>query len=476
MKLLSNIAKNTSALLLATLTRMMASFVLMLIIARHLGAEGMGTFGIVIALFWFFAKIAPAGLEPLIVREVSKNKTKANAYLVNGSLIALVSSVIMVFVMAGFVNIIGYSREIVLSVYIISLALILTTINGILRSIFIAFDRSDYVLYGSLTENSVKLVFGLLILILGYGIPTLILIVSISTVVYFVLSLWLIQKKLIRLKPQFDGALCKSILKILPTFTGMQVFTAFSGDLTVIILSVMMSVEEVGLYSAAIRLVNMFLMVIQSYRLAIQPTAVRTFEASLDSLRRFCIKSLKYVLLLTIPVSIGMMILAPRVIVLFFSEKFLSSSPLVRILIWTLPINGLSFVFTSILIASNHQKTNLRAVAVSTALRIALAFLLIPYFSYFGAAVAVLLGDLSNFVQKYIFILKRLFRFRFDEILKNTAVATAVMAVFLIVFHKLNLFLIVGCAIIVFFVMLFALGEWTLQDVSLLKMVSIKRK
>lgn len=473
---MSNIAKNTGALLSATLVRMASTFILMLIIARYQGPEGIGTYSIVISLFWFFAKIAPAGLEPLIVREVSKDKSKANAYLTNGSLIALAVSVCMVLVMIIFVNIIGYSKEIVLSTYFISGALIITTITVILRSIFIAFDKAEYVMVGSLAEHTFKLVFGLLVLILGYGIPSLILIVSVSTVVSLLFSIWFMQKKCVRLKIDFDITLCKSTLKILPTFTGMQVFTAFSGNITVIVLSVMMSVEEVGYYSIAMRLVNMFLLVVQNYRLAIQPTAARTFEVSLDSLRKFCIKSLKYVLMLTIPATIGMMILAPRVLVLFFTEKFLVSSPLLRILVWTLPINGLSFVFTSILIASNEQKKNLYVTAVSTILRIALAFLLIPFFGYFGAAFAVILGDLSNFVQKYLFIVKRLFSFRFDEIMKNTAIATAVMAVFLIVFHKLNLFLIVGFAIMVFFLVLFVLGEWTLKDVHVSRIQSMRRK
>ena len=133
-------------------------------------------------------------------------------------------------------------------------------------------------------------------------------------------------------------------------------------------------------------------------------------------------------------------------------------------------------MFTSILIASNHQKRNLHVTIVSTIIRLILAFLLIPFFGYFGAAIAVLLGDLSNFIQKYIFILKRLFYFRFDEIMKNTMIATAIMALLTILCYKLNLFLLVGSAAITYFGSLVLLGEWTLHDTYLSSLINARRK
>jgi len=457
--------KNTSAIFFASLIRMVASFVLTVFVARHFGSVGMGTFAIVFSLFMLFLKLSTVGLEPVIIREVSKDKSQAKAYLFNGSLLTAVSSVILSGIMIGFVYIAGYSDDIRMATCMIACGILITSITMMFRAVFIAFQKAEYFLYGNLAENIVKLSLGIFVLNLGFGIPTLVLIIALSPLAS-ILVCWLFFIKLNgKEKVRFDGKLWRQLIRVLPAFTGTQFFNAFSGNITVIILSLMMQIELVGYYSAAMRLVNIFRVVVQSYKESILPVAAKAYASSLESIRNVCNISVKYMFILTVPACLGTTLLADRIIILIFSEAFLASAHILRILIWILLFYGASTIFTSVLIASNNQKTNFRAVAVSMVCSVLFALLLIPFFSYFGAAVAVLLDSIINFGQKYHFITKNIFKIPVIEISKKIMAATLIMAIFVVLCHRLNLFVLIGSSALVYLTGLFLLGELAFYDV-----------
>jgi O-antigen/teichoic acid export membrane protein len=476
MKVFSNVVKNTGTLFFATLVQMFTSFILTIFIARYLGSAGMGTFAIVYSLFMLFQKLATIGLEPVIIREVSKEKSRAKKYIFNVSLMVFVSSILMMIIMVFFVIVLRYSREIILSTCIISGSLIITSLKMPFRAVFIAFGKTKYIFYGNVVENIIKLSMSILLLHLGFGIPTLVIIVAISPLASLFIYIYILLKHGEGEKPRFDRQLCKWLIKVLPTFAGTQYFHAFSGNITVIILSLMMSVEFVGFYSAAMRLVNLFRLLINSYKVAIQPVIAQSYAISLESMRKFCIKSIKYILLLTVPICFGATILAERIIILVYSTEFLPSANIFRILIWTICIYGISMVLSNILIASDFQKINLRTVAVSMLCRIVIAVILIPLINHFGAAIAVLIGSLVNYAQKYIFISNKFFKIRILEISRKIILSTIIMTMFITLCYRLNIVILVCSSAVLFILSLSILGESVIHDVLWSRIQFIKRK
>lgn len=475
MKLVSSLMKNTSIVLAGTIIRMISSFVLVLIVTRALGPKGMGEYSVILSLYWLFQKIATMGLEPIIIREVAKDPSKASFYLTDSIIIGLAAAAIMSFFMTGFGIIVNYPRVIIISSAVMSGTLILTTVNLMFQAIFIGIEKTEYGFPGIMTENLFRLGVSILILYSGYGLVSLCAVFLLSSGVRLVINFLTAKARINGLKFMYDRKEAVSIIKTMPLFAGSQVFNAFSGNITVIILSLLMGMELVGYYSVAMRLVGFVRLVLQSYKVAIQPVAARTYQNSKEELRKFTIKSIKYVFVMTLPVCFGSVVLSEKLIVFLFSAKFILSALLFRYLIWLLLIYGASMVLSVILIGSNNQKTDFFGIVINMSFRVALSFILIPLIGYWGAVIAVLSSLIAGAVYRYGFIRKHFFKIPFLRITWRTAAASAVMAIFVIFMRNLHVLINVSAAAVLYFILIFLFGVVKTGQFPVLRRLSRRR-
>ncbi|MBN2415907.1 flippase [bacterium] len=459
MILLSKIAKNTGAVLMGTLVRMGSSFVLILLIARWLGAGGVGEYSIILSLYWIFQKIATMGLEQIIIREVAKAERKAGAYLTAGVIIGIATSVVMSLLMVVFSYLARYNSVIVTSCYIMSGAVLFTTVNLVFQALFIAFEKAELSLYGNVFTGVVRLGLSWAALACGYGIIAIMTVFVLSAFAGMIINMVLTKRCIMTRAVTWEKQVTVWMLKTMPVFAGAQIVNAFSGNITTIIMSLFMSLELVGYYGAAMQLVGAIRMIIQSYKIAIQPVTAKTYVDSLKELRRFCVKSMKYITLFSFPISVGTTLLAQRIISLFYPPEFAISGSLLQVLIWIIPFYGVSMVMTAILIAGEDQKLVFSTLMISLAVRAGLAAALIPLFSYWGAAAAVVASDLVNMLLKAHFIARHYFRISYLHFFWKTAVSAAAMAVILFILKNTVLAVTVSGAVLVYGAALTMLGE-----------------
>ncbi len=460
-------------MLSATLLRMASSFVLVIFVARHLGTEGMGKFSFLISLFWLFQNIASMGLQPFIVREVSQQKSKSSIYLINNIYLGLLAALLMAMIMAGFVKLSNYEHALFIATLFMGGALLLNTVNLVFHALFVAHEKTEFVLYGTTFENITKLALGVFFILQGHGIITLACIMAASPFVSLFVNIVLYQKYIGQMTLRYDRSLSKEILSHVPTFTGISVFNSLFWHTDIILLSRLSSMEIVGFYSAAWRIVGMIKLVLQSYKVAIQPVAAKTFKISIDEFQDFCRKSLQYIFMLTIPVCVGGVILAPKIITLFFSSEFVGSSIILQIGIWLLIPYGMALVFASFLIASNHQKVDLRVNIVSSLSLILFCVLLIPKYGAVGAAIAVVSGQTLFFLQQFIFISKNLFHVPLWKITQRILLASVVMGVVVYLLSSIHVLINVAVGMGVYLTLLIVTKELQVDEFK--NLIKLKR-
>src|SRR3989442_15841103 len=77
---LKTILTNTSYLALGEATKPLLSFLLILVISRTLGRDGIGTYAIILSFSALFELIATAGLGPMIVRGIAADRSELSSY------------------------------------------------------------------------------------------------------------------------------------------------------------------------------------------------------------------------------------------------------------------------------------------------------------------------------------------------------------------------------------------------------------
>ena len=167
------------------------------------------------------------------------------------------------------------------------------------------------------------------------------------------------------------------------------------------------------------------------------------------------------VILSTIPLVVGGIVLAPKIIDFAYGSNFTPAILAFKILIVMTGITFFSQSFQYLLLAANQTKIFFWVTASAAVLNIVLNFLLIPRFSLYGAATATLITYFIMFIL-ILFSVKyftpiSLFNLQLTKILILAVLSTGLMY-FLIkqpFIYGLNIILTIILGILIYFVTFF---------------------
>jgi O-antigen/teichoic acid export membrane protein len=154
-------------------------------------------------------------------------------------------------------------------------------------------------------------------------------------------------------------------------------------------LSLISTPVEVGYYSAAAKVVEVWQFIPQTYMVNVFPVLSRSYAKGDGRMKDFAQRSLRYLLLLGLPISAGLFFAARPIIDTLYTDHFEAAIPVLRLLAPTVAIYCIHSVFWRVLAARNQQGTVLRIQVVSLVLRLVGGALLILAFGAVGAAIAL---------------------------------------------------------------------------------------
>ena len=153
--------------------------------------------------------------------------------------------------------------------------------------------------------------------------------------------------------------------------------------------------QAVGYYTTTIKLVKICLVVLLAVGSVLMPRL--SFLASTgntEAIKLHLDKSLLFIVSLGIPISAGLYLLAPEIVVVVAGQAFLPAVPIMKILALLPLAIGLSNLFCfQTLIPFNREKIFLRSVVIGGIASVALNILLIPYLAEQGSAWANIITE-----------------------------------------------------------------------------------
>lgn len=457
------IAGNVISLLTSDIMNRATTFLLYALVARYLGLFEFGQLSLALMFFYMFQVFAAAGLKTLITREVARDKTKTDSYLVNGSITVFVFSLISIIVQVLFVGLMDYDRDTTAIILLSSLGLIPYTLSSICEAIFQAWERMRYIAYANLFSNVAKLVLAFLLLSLGYGLYPLIALLIVCYVSVVSFEWYLILQNIIRptLKPDFYFSI--SMIQESIPFLGIESVIAIWSSLNVLLLSKLGNEADVGLYYAAGQILIPVSLILQSLVSGIFPIMCRKFDVDLQNLKQIYKYMIEALLFIAVPAAVGLFYLAEPILLLLYGDRtFLQAAKVLRIIAWALIPMALTRALGQVLLASLHEKITLRIVIINTLISLVLGLILIGPFGIVGAAIAGLIAQLINVLQHYISVSKIFSNIALGQIAWKAIVASLCMAAYLsVVGDILGLWLIILTAALIYTSSWIALMIWT---------------
>ncbi|ASI98384.1 flippase [Thermococcus celer] len=470
MNTVQRIAKNMMVLITARILSMLFGFFYVMYTARYLGPANYGILAFALALNGIFGVITNFGLDPLTVREVARDKSLAKKYLANGIVLKLTFGVLTFLLVFGVVYLLGYPDITRKVVYIITLSTVVNGINNLFNDVYQAFERMEFMSIGQILGSALSLVFAVIAIKLGLNVVHFAMIplaVSLILLVYHaIITTW----KFLKPKVEVDVGFWRSTLREAWPFALTAVFVSIYYWIDSVMLSYMKGDEVVGWYNAAYRLVLILLVIPGIYFTSLYPLMSRFFKDSKDSLRFTFERSFKYMSMLAFPIGVGTTLLADRIILFIFGPAYLPSAKALQILVWSVVCIYLSSPYGQLVRSANRQGVETKITAMGAVLNTVLNAIIIPKWSYVGASSTTLATEL--FVTLFYFYTFRKTEFFGPLILIHMGramVASIIMGAFIWFFPRLNLLLIIGSSITIYFITYYALNGVDVTDKKIIK-------
>lgn len=465
------IAKNAGALFVGLIIYNVLGFFITMYTARYLGATGFGILSLALSITGIFAVFSDLGLSTLMIRDVARDKSLTDRYVTNVSILKILLAGLTFGLVALTVTVLGYPKLISTVIYLITVSTVLNAFATVLTAVFQANEKMEYmsvnyILTGVLLTvgTAIGIYYGLdVVYFAGVYLVSSLFVLILTTIIY----LW----KFSLPKMELDLSFWKPVLKEAWPFgvTGLLVNIYYWVDS--VILSVLIGTEVVGWYNAAYKLIVVILFIPSVLNMTIFPVMSRLYVKSEDSLRYVYEKYFKYMAIIAIPMGVGTTLLANKIILLIFGTQYTPSVVALQILIWSSVIIFLSGAFTILVQTSNKQMVVTQITAVNVVLNVVLNLILIPHFSYIAASVVTVVTELSAFLLGLRVVSNMGYGLTRKDLsyLIKAVLASAVMALFILYFNNMNLFILILLGTALYFAVMYLIRGFDKEDISIVK-------
>jgi len=398
------ILENIGWLFFDKFLRMGVGLIVGLWVARYLGPEGFGLINFGLAFTGMFAIVSTLGLSEIVVRDLVKEPENTNITLGTATLIQFIGGVI------------GYILTIFVILYLRPEDTTAKTVVAILGAglLFKASDTAKYWFESKILSKYVVWVQNIIFILIS--IFKIILILTKASIIYFALAIFI------------ESAIISIIIFIVMDKTGQaisnlkfkfkraKILLLDSWPLAISSLAIMiyMKIDQimlgqmigdnsVGIYSAALRLSEVWFFIPMSITASLFPSILKSKQHSEKKyLERFQ-KLFDIMLYISLLLAVPMTFLSSPLIELLYGHAYVESGIVLGIHIWTSVFVFMGVAGSKWYIAENFQKLSMQRTLLGVVLNIGLNLILIPIYGPIGAAISTVISQaFASWLLDYI--------------------------------------------------------------------------
>ncbi|MBN1992266.1 MAG: oligosaccharide flippase family protein [Anaerolineae bacterium] len=469
---IKRVAKNSLVPMVLALSNRLIDFAFAMLMLRILQPEGAGRYAFAVAFIGLTEIVTRYGLGTLVTREVAADHNRRNRYLANVSILRLVLWLAALPAMAAILGLYmlfgDITPEVIITIAILAIGTLLSNLSDGLTAIFYAHEKAEYPAGIASMTALARVSVGALVLLLGWGIIGLAGASLAANLVAFASLGYILVVKIFRPFLAPDRGLQKEMMaESLPLMINHLLSTIFF-RIDVFILQPTWGDQAVRYYNAAYKYIDGINVIPQYFTLALFPLMSRFAANSRESLVRAYILSLRFLLILALPIAAGTPFIARELILFLAGEQFLPDSMIVlQLLIWFLPFSFINQVTQYVLIAINQQRHLTGAFVIGVLFNVVANLIFIPLYGYRAAAVTTIFSEWALLIPFYLLVRKNLCTVPWFDIVWRPTVAAAVMGSVLWFIGDVNFFLTIGIAGVIYLITLALVGGLTQQDMRL---------
>lgn len=389
----NKVLRNSSWLVGERVFQMLVTLIIGSLTARYLGPSNYGVINYVASFISIFAVFAALGIDSILIRELVADPENEGTYVGTTLLLKMIAGLLCL--IASNIFMMLYEKD--------SIIIVLVNFMQSISLVFKCYDVFDYYFQAHLSSKFSVITKSLASIIVA--IWKVYLLVTKASVVFFGLSvtieagvcllvLYLLYKKNNGPKLKFDKEVAKKLLKSGYHFIFASLMIILYTRMDKIMIGSFLSEKEVGLYSAASAISEMWLFVPLALINSLQPVILE-LKAKGDKLYHEKIKEMYFIVFYgSVLMCLGITLFSKYITLILYGPEYLSSQKLLVILIW----GGLFAVMGSArgvwIVAEDLNRYSKYYTFIGCFINLILNYVLINTLGLIGATIATLVAQI----------------------------------------------------------------------------------
>ena len=349
--LIQRARRNIFYKILSESTRILPAL-LFIYIARKLGDEDFGKLSFAYSFAGICFITADFGLSTILIRNVSRQKELTKEYVGNILVLKIVLSLICISVIGLFILFTDYPADIITILVIFGGVMFFKALIDFFCAVSNAHERMGIEAFLKGTNHILLFLSGIVVLVVGYGLFGLanvfLVVYSISSIIGF----YIVYVSIVEIRPRLNLRFWKYILRESLPLALTVIFTVIYFKIDVVMLSLIRGDNsEIGWYSAAMRLIELMGVVPALIVSALFPIAASLYKESIDSLRKVYKTSFRYLLIVALPISVGILLLSERFVFTIYGKEYFKTVPALKIMAIALIFIFVNYILMNILVS-----------------------------------------------------------------------------------------------------------------------------
>jgi O-antigen/teichoic acid export membrane protein len=460
------IAKNTVWLVISNFGGRLIKAAIIIYSARVLGTAGWGVFSYAVTLAGFFTFLIDPGVNAIVMREVPKAEKEGKLNILSTTLamkIVFIAASAAIILTAGsaFSTLPGAKALLPIVVLIIAF----DTMREFFSSFIRAMEKMEWEAGIFLLTNLTIVIAGFLFLSYSPTAKAFGWAYAAGTAVGAITAMFVLRRHLKNIFSYFSARLIAPIMRSAWPFAITGTLGILLTNTDILIISWMRSASDVGIYSAAIRIVQVLYLIPVILQYSTMPLLARLANRDNEKFRRTLERAIGLIFLASVPIALGGALLGTEIMRLIFGQAFAPGGLSFSILMITMLVDYPAAIISGAIFAYNHQKSLIITSAIGGVMNVVFDLILIPPYGIAGSAVATLIAQIAS--NWYLWhMMKKINRFEVAPKLKAIVAAGIVMAFVTALFLALHVNAAVNVVLSagVYFAMLIMLREPLLKE------------
>lgn len=401
------IALNTVIQLIGKAVTVATSVLVIAYITRYLGVAGYGEYATIFAYLGLFGSILDLGFFVIVVREIVK-KPEAERTILGNMLGLKLCFGLLIFGLAYMLTrLIPYPEVVRQGILIGAISQLFISLNQAPLGSF----QASLTMYKATFSDVLGrlLLLGLVWSLIHQsgGLISVVWAVVWTNMIVFGLNIIMMSHKY-WLVPLFDWREWQKLFAAALPMGIVMILGVIYFRIDVLILGYLQGSYAVGIYSAPYKILEVLLAIPAIFMSSVLPVITTALRDAPLRAKQIFQSAFNFLSLLALPLIAGSLAIATPVMVLISGSDYVASGQVLQILIFSLAGSFLNSVMIYTIIAANQQHRLIRPYVWAVLFNIAANLLIIPKFSFLGAAAVTVLTEMGVLIFSAYLVAKYL--------------------------------------------------------------------